>query len=493
MMLPLFQNRKIHFPEELRDTPDMRELMEQIKYATYTGFGCLSGDTLIDTPFGQVPIMNVQNNDSVLVHSGYKSGVAKVKNHIITGVKQTYTVLTDSGEMHLTSCHKVLTMRGYVQVKDLLNTDMIIRSSFWNNLKCTDTNGQIEEEDTINPLQKLMASEDGCIEQSMKEKLVLFLEDMKSITSMKINQITQYLILKCYHLEITNLNMLEKKNIGTIENADQNSALLQEPIKESSMLNISSKRANIVEFNSNLKKETNMLQNIVVTSAEWFQLRLKTIQSTFRYLMYSALYAIHGLNKSQQIINAVQMSAIESMKNKNEKQELKFVPADAVLHSNVKQVAKENTVAMNVKLLQETNLTQNAHAETVEKNLWQSLSKLQVAHIAANVSSIISISERKVEPVYDFEIRSTHNYVANGMVVHNSKCDDGADLISQLGMMETIAPLPDMYSDDDIEDEEDDFIEDEYGQRRSPKRFSDGVYKVKRKKDTSGNMYDLYS
>ena len=50
-----------------------------------------------------------------------------------------------------------------------------------------------------------------------------------------------------------------------------------------------------------------------------------------------------------------------------------------------------------------------------------------------------------------------------------------------------------MYSDDDIEDEEDDFIEDEYGQRRSPKRFSDSVYKVKKKKDTSGNMYDLYS
>ena len=74
-----------------------------------------------------------------------------------------------------------------------------------------------------------------------------------------------------------------------------------------------------------------------------------------------------------------------------------------------------------------------------------------------------------------------------------TKCDDGADLISQLGMMETITPLPDMYSDDDIEDEEDDFIEDEYGQRRSPKRFSDNVYKVKRKKDTTGNMYDLYS
>jgi hypothetical protein len=28
MMLPLFQNRKIWFPEELRETPDMRELMD---------------------------------------------------------------------------------------------------------------------------------------------------------------------------------------------------------------------------------------------------------------------------------------------------------------------------------------------------------------------------------------------------------------------------------------------------------------------------------
>lgn len=39
LALPLFQNHKIWFPEELRETPDMKELIEEIEYATYTGFG----------------------------------------------------------------------------------------------------------------------------------------------------------------------------------------------------------------------------------------------------------------------------------------------------------------------------------------------------------------------------------------------------------------------------------------------------------------------
>ena len=39
LALPLFQNHKIWFPEELRETQDMKELIEEIEYATYTGFG----------------------------------------------------------------------------------------------------------------------------------------------------------------------------------------------------------------------------------------------------------------------------------------------------------------------------------------------------------------------------------------------------------------------------------------------------------------------
>jgi hypothetical protein len=73
-----------------------------------------------------------------------------------------------------------------------------------------------------------------------------------------------------------------------------------------------------------------------------------------------------------------------------------------------------------------------------------------------------------------------------------TKCDDGADLISQLGMMETITPLPSM-DDDDYYDEDDGYIEDEYGVKRPSSRFSDSVYKVKKKNNSGKSMYDLYS
>ncbi len=44
MMLPLFQNKKLWFPNELKTTPDMMELMEEIKYCTYSGFGSKHDD-----------------------------------------------------------------------------------------------------------------------------------------------------------------------------------------------------------------------------------------------------------------------------------------------------------------------------------------------------------------------------------------------------------------------------------------------------------------
>jgi len=44
MMLPYFQNRKIHFAEELKGSADMNELLDEIKYATYSGFGSKNDD-----------------------------------------------------------------------------------------------------------------------------------------------------------------------------------------------------------------------------------------------------------------------------------------------------------------------------------------------------------------------------------------------------------------------------------------------------------------
>lgn len=43
---PLFQQHKIYFPEELKDTPDMKELLNELNYVTYEGFGSKHDDAL---------------------------------------------------------------------------------------------------------------------------------------------------------------------------------------------------------------------------------------------------------------------------------------------------------------------------------------------------------------------------------------------------------------------------------------------------------------
>ena len=44
MMLPLFQNHKIWFAKELKGSADMNELIEEIKYTTFSGFGAKHDD-----------------------------------------------------------------------------------------------------------------------------------------------------------------------------------------------------------------------------------------------------------------------------------------------------------------------------------------------------------------------------------------------------------------------------------------------------------------
>jgi hypothetical protein len=69
MMLPMFQNHKIHFPKELQGTSDFEELMSEIKYTSTTGFGskfddgvdCISQINMIDAVY---PPKNIEENPS---------------------------------------------------------------------------------------------------------------------------------------------------------------------------------------------------------------------------------------------------------------------------------------------------------------------------------------------------------------------------------------------------------------------------------------------
>lgn len=45
-MMPSFENKKMWFPESLRETADMKELLEELKYVTFAGIGSKHDDGL---------------------------------------------------------------------------------------------------------------------------------------------------------------------------------------------------------------------------------------------------------------------------------------------------------------------------------------------------------------------------------------------------------------------------------------------------------------
>ena len=442
MMLPMFQNRKIFFPEELRHSPDMVELMDEIRYTSYTRFNCVSGDTIIDTPNGKMVMSDIKHNDSVLTQNGYTSENSKASNPIITGVEQTYTITTIDGEMHLTSEHKVLTIRGYVMVKDLTSTDLIIR-----NTECKssnmNTNGQDKKVDTINQQHQLMEKENGFIVKYMKEKMEKLKKDMKFIIKMKTKTIMNHLILKYYHLKIISLCMLEEKNTGIIEKKEENTKDEREQTIKNKEIKIGFVSTVIVSLKLMIKRK--MKQNSVANHAEESIVNFKKMRTILNLLQSNVLYAILNLNKNQQIKYAVQKSAEKYILKKTEEVKLSFDCAcRATMNLKQLEALHESFAQKNAEMLIETSLLQNAHAENVEKNLWQRLQNLSIAQIVANTSLIIKVEKRKIEPVYDFEVKGTNNFSSNNMVIHNCKHDDGMDLLSMINALEVIYPAKNM-------------------------------------------------
>lgn len=71
LMLPQFQNHKIHFPIELESTPDMIEARRQLKYTTWEAFGghddfpdTISQLGMMEIRFPNVPVGSYSANDS---------------------------------------------------------------------------------------------------------------------------------------------------------------------------------------------------------------------------------------------------------------------------------------------------------------------------------------------------------------------------------------------------------------------------------------------
>ena len=73
--LPLFQNKKMYFPEQLKDTPDMKEAIKQLKGVTYAGFS--THDDFIDV-VSQLTMMDVLPGSGAMQEDAFKNDVSGI-------------------------------------------------------------------------------------------------------------------------------------------------------------------------------------------------------------------------------------------------------------------------------------------------------------------------------------------------------------------------------------------------------------------------------
>jgi len=130
---PNFQNLK----KEMDDKNDlMYKYAKIIKHAIIAPEGfwilsadfCLTGDTLVKTVNGDVPIKDIKVGDKVFTYRNRKPAVGEVNQSFCTGEAEIWEVLLDNGEIiRGTGEHKILLISGdKKRIKDLQINDRIM-------------------------------------------------------------------------------------------------------------------------------------------------------------------------------------------------------------------------------------------------------------------------------------------------------------------------------------------------------------------------------
>ena len=93
---------------------------------------CLTGDTLVDTPGGQIPIRELVGKKGKVYcydQKRHRKKISKFYNVRLTQRNATvYEIqLVDGGVFKCTGNHLILTERGWIQAKDLKPTDAMMK------------------------------------------------------------------------------------------------------------------------------------------------------------------------------------------------------------------------------------------------------------------------------------------------------------------------------------------------------------------------------
>ena len=425
---PLFQQHKIYFPEELKDTPDMKEVLNELNYVTYEGFGskhddCGTYDTIIDTPTGPKKLGTLQNGDTIIAYGPNGAVEVTVECFRCTGTKLIVNIETASGDiLSFSEFHPILLSDGsYKLARDITSGDKLLRNTEWKTqLNTTGLSGQKNQVDIINLQQEYLMDQEkiGYINTYTKNIMALYRKVMTFITKTIIKKIIQLKTWKCCLVKSTKRNIKNKISI-----TDTN--LL------STLKNI------LMKFNPWQK------QGKEVSTSEKTKEENKEINHVNAQIVEKSLYHIKMLEK---ILSSVQPlaqinSTEQRMKTENVKSVEEYLELLAEELLNAKNVDLKQKGLVLTECMNEYAKNAEVYSKalidniTVEKNAQE----LLATENKGKGENVVKVWISAPEPTYNFEVAEYHNYqVHNGYVVHN--CLDG---ISMIAAMDVILPSED--------------------------------------------------
>ena len=125
----LFRSRFLNNRANPEDVVYKHPLQEEIFKETS---GCLAGDSLITTSAGEIRIDEIVSKQLIgteVLSLNEKTGELEsdtIVAAIQTGIKETYIITTEDGDIELTEDHIVYTTNGLKTVKELTENDVML-------------------------------------------------------------------------------------------------------------------------------------------------------------------------------------------------------------------------------------------------------------------------------------------------------------------------------------------------------------------------------
>ena len=183
IVVPWFKTHKMFFPEEMKLSEPIVELMDELKLASASGFkskhddACFTGETLILLNTGETKqIKDIKENNLVMTLA-LDTIAMPACSAIMTGNKEVQDYFFSNGSViSMTDNHPILTTLGWIQAKDITSETKII----WSNvckLNSMSINGLNVNQGIINQVVISKENEGGCINGFGKNLTVNSLKD----------------------------------------------------------------------------------------------------------------------------------------------------------------------------------------------------------------------------------------------------------------------------------------------------------------------------